>query len=56
MAKFKINNILYNVEMETSGGNWIVTAEKDGEKPQVVNCGKEVDTALLFVLKDCIVD
>ena len=56
MAKFKIDGVFYNVEMEAKSGNWLVTTEKDGEKPQSVNCGKEVDTALLFVLKDYIVD
>ena len=56
MAKFKINGVFYNVEMETKSVNWIVTAEKDGENPQIVNCGNEIDTALLFVLKDYIID
>ena len=55
MAKFKINGVVYQVEIDIKSGDWFVVTEKDEKILEKVNCGKEIDTALLFVLKDYII-
>lgn len=55
MAEFKIDDTFYKIEMDLKSGDWHVITEKLGETPQRTNCGNEIDTALLFVLKDYII-